>query len=60
MASTAYENIAILQSMKMNANKTIMHVLVSKKGIEWKNQKVNIVLSIKIKLRRRTTLFRSI
>jgi lichenan operon transcriptional antiterminator len=46
MASTAYGNIAIPHSMKMNANKTIMYVLLSKKGIEWKNQKVNIVLLI--------------
>lgn len=46
MASTAYGNIAFPHSMKMNANKTIMYVLLSKKGIEWENQKVNIVLLI--------------
>ncbi|MFR6673761.1 MAG: BglG family transcription antiterminator [Enterococcus avium] len=46
MANTAFGNIAIPHSMKMNANKTIMFILLSNKGINWGNEKVNIVLLI--------------
>jgi lichenan operon transcriptional antiterminator len=44
-ASTAFEHIAVPHSMKMNANRTGMFVLLNeKKPIEWDNHSVSVVL----------------
>lgn len=43
-ASTAFESIAIPHSVYMDAKKTIISVCLSKRGIIWGNQKVNMVL----------------
>ncbi|MDF9824807.1 lichenan operon transcriptional antiterminator [Breznakia sp. PF5-3] len=47
-ASTAFGNIAIPHAMKMEALKTSVSVCISKKGIHWNNQLVNIVLLVAI------------
>lgn len=48
-ASTAFGHIAVPHSMKMNAKKTGMFVLLNvKKPISWNNQLVNIVLMFAI------------
>ncbi|MCI8528058.1 MAG: BglG family transcription antiterminator [Lachnospiraceae bacterium] len=44
LASTAFGNVAIPHSMKMNAKKTGMYIVVSSEGIQWNEEKVNIVL----------------
>jgi lichenan operon transcriptional antiterminator len=46
--STAYGNIAVPHSMKMNAKKTGMFVLLTDKPIPWGNNFVNIVLLFSI------------
>ena len=47
-SSTAFGNIAIPHSVHMNALKTSISVVTSKKGIKWDNHSVNIVLLIAI------------
>ncbi|MFV0393259.1 MAG: BglG family transcription antiterminator [Coprobacillaceae bacterium] len=47
-ASTAFDNIAIPHAMKMEALKTCISVCISKKGIVWGKQTVNVVLLVAI------------
>lgn len=47
-ASTAFDNIAIPHSMKMEAIKTSISVCISKRGIVWGKQIVNVVLLVAI------------
>ncbi len=44
MSSTAFNNFAIPHTMRMNAKKTILNILISDKGIIWDEKNVNIVL----------------
>lgn len=44
MSSTAFNGFAIPHTMKMNAKKTILNILISDKGIMWDGQNVNIIL----------------
>ncbi|MBV7391789.1 PTS sugar transporter subunit IIA [Enterococcus sp. ALS3] len=43
-ASTAFSNIAIPHSLQMDAIKTSIAVVISKKGIEWDDERVHVVL----------------
>lgn len=45
-ASTAFGNIAIPHSMEMEALKTCIGVAISKKGIQWDNHIVHVVLLV--------------
>lgn len=47
-SSTAFGNIAIPHSVHMNALKTSIAVVISKKGIKWDDNLVNLVLLIAI------------
>lgn len=47
-ASTAFVNIAIPHSMEMEALKTCIGVVISKKGIKWDHNLVHIVLLVAI------------
>jgi lichenan operon transcriptional antiterminator len=47
-ASTAFGKVAIPHSVEMNAYKTCISVMVSKKGIKWDRQIVYVVLMIAI------------
>lgn len=47
-SSTAFGSIAIPHSVHMNALKTSIAVVISKKGIKWDNNLVNLVLLIAI------------
>lgn len=47
-ASTAFVNIAIPHSMEMEALKTCIGVVISKKGIKWEQNIVHIVLLVAI------------
>ncbi|MDQ1000426.1 lichenan operon transcriptional antiterminator [Neobacillus niacini] len=44
MSSTAFGRIAIPHAIKMNAKKTGMFALINKKGLEWGDLSVNIIL----------------
>ena len=44
LSSTAFGNFAIPHSMKMNAYKTGINVIISKKAIAWDKSSVNLVL----------------
>lgn len=49
MSSTAFGNISIPHSIKMNAKKTKAFVLINRKGILWDDKnKVNIVLALAV------------
>lgn len=48
MSSTAFNNIAIPHSMKMNAIHTSAYVLINEKPIKWGDNNVNIVLMLAI------------
>lgn len=47
-ASTAFGNIAVPHSMKMNAERTGIALALSKQGIQWDKQLVHVVLLIAI------------
>ena len=47
-AATAFGNIAIPHAMKMEAFKTCISLCVSKKGIRWGSQSVNVILLVAI------------
>lgn len=47
-ASTAFGNIAVPHSMKMNAERTGIALALSKQGIQWDKQLVHVVLLITI------------
>lgn len=47
-ATTAFNNIAIPHSVDMDAYKTSISVAISKKGIQWENNTVHIVLLLAI------------
>lgn len=47
-AATAFGNIAIPHAMKMEALKTCISLCVSKKGIRWGTQSVNVILLVAI------------
>ncbi|MDR1469117.1 MAG: PRD domain-containing protein [Spirochaetaceae bacterium] len=55
--STAYENIAVPHSMKMNAKKTGMFVLLSDKPIPWGASAVNIVLLFSVNKENRSLFY---
>ena len=44
LSSTAFGNFAIPHSMKMNAYKTSINVMITRKPIKWDNHSVNLVL----------------
>lgn len=44
LSSTAFGNFAIPHSMKMNAYKTGINVMITRKPIKWDNHSVNLVL----------------
>lgn len=44
LSSTAFGNFAIPHSMKMNAYKTGINVMITKKPIKWDNHSVNLIL----------------
>ncbi|RDU24688.1 BglG family transcription antiterminator [Anaerosacchariphilus polymeriproducens] len=47
-ASTAFGKIAIPHSVEMNAYKTCISVMISRSGIKWDKQRVNVILMIAI------------
>lgn len=48
MSSTAFNNLAIPHSMKMNAQKTGMFVIINEKPTQWGNNQVNLILMLSI------------
>lgn len=48
MSSTAFNNLAIPHSMKMNAIKTGMFVIINEKPTQWGNNQVNLILMLSI------------
>lgn len=46
LASTAFHNFAIPHTLKMNAYKTRMSIIISDRGIDWQGQMVNLVLML--------------
>jgi lichenan operon transcriptional antiterminator len=55
--STAYENIAVPHSMRMDAKKTGMFVLLSDKPIPWGESAVNIVLLFSVNRESRSLFY---
>jgi lichenan operon transcriptional antiterminator len=55
--STAYENIAVPHSMRMNARKTGMFVLLTDKPIPWGENAVNIVLLFSVNKETRSLFY---
>jgi len=48
MSSTAFNNLAIPHSMKMNAIKTGMFIIINEKPTQWGNNQVNLILMLSI------------
>ncbi|HAB0008182.1 TPA_asm: hypothetical protein GIN74_01890 [Listeria monocytogenes] len=59
MSSTAFQEIAIPHSIKMNAKKTIMAIYINPSGIDWHEQTVKIVMLISVS-KRDSAIFRKL
>lgn len=50
LGSTAFGNIAIPHTLKMTAKKTGIFIFLSKRGIQWNDKKVNIIIALAINI----------